>query len=418
MTSTLLRTIIGDHRNALRATPVQHAHLRHLARCRTAAAGYHVRACTDCGQREVRANSCRNRHCPLCQGAGRVAWVQAREAELLPVPYLHVVCTLPHDLLPLVRHDPRLLYGLLMRCASQAIADLCKDPRHLGAAVGQVQVLHTWGSDLKLHPHVHSVVTGGGLDDRGGWVDCRINRKNKRPFLVPIRCLRSRFRGLMIRALTAAYLDGHFAGCDHPGLSSAAAWRGWLRHIGRKDWVVYAKRPFGSPAQVIRYLGRYTHRVALDPRRLSDYDQNDVTLTWTDYRHGGRQRTTRLSAQALLGRFVQHLLPKHFRRIRLTGIWGPRVRGRNLALARRALAHRLRKRSTDPCQPADHRPAKAGDPPTESADRERQTCPHCGRPTLMTTLVRRPIRGGGLTTLIPAAYRRWIEQRRTEPIAG
>jgi hypothetical protein len=414
MSRTLFRTILQDHREHMAATPEQHAHLRHLARCRTAEAGCHARRCLACDHQDWRFNSCRNRHCPLCQSAEQAAWVEARESELLPVPYFHIVCTLPHDLLPLVRHAPALLYGLLMQCSRQAVAELCADPKHLGAQVGQVQVLHTWGSDLKLHPHVHSLVTGGGLAADGSWVDCRYNRKNKRPFLVPMRCMQQRFRGLMMQALHAAFAQGQFADCAHPGVGSRAAWRGWMRGINAKRWVVYAKRPFARPELVVRYIGRYTHRVALDPSRLSGYDGQSVTLRWTDYRAGGRQRFRRMPASDLIGRFLQHLLPKYFRRIRLSGLWGPRVRHANLERARAALRTRQPRAAAHPPPPPAGEPVAVTPPAAGHLHAEADRCPRCRRRSMLVVSVIRPLRGGGVMRIIPQAFER--AQRHLRPM--
>ncbi len=365
----------------------------------------------DCGHHDWRFNSCRNRHCPLCQSAEQAAWVEAREGELLPVPYFHIVCTLPHDLLPLVRHAPALLYDLLMQCSRQAVADLCADPQHLGAQVGQVQVLHTWGSDLKLHPHVHSLVTGGGLADDGSWVACRSNRKNKRPFLVPMRCVQKRFRGLMMRALHAAYAQGHFTDCHHPGVGSPAAWRGWMRGINAKRWVVYAKRPFARPELVVRYIGRYTHRVALDPSRLSAYDGQEVTLRWTDYRQGGRQCFRRMPATDLIRRFLQHLLPKNCRRIRLSGLWGPRVRHANLERARAALRARQPRADAHPPPPAARESVAVAPSAAAHLRADADRCPQCQRRSMLVAKVIRPLRGGGVMTIVPRAFEWALRQR-------
>jgi hypothetical protein len=398
---SLFQTLVQDHRDALHATPQQHATLRCLARCGTAAAGYHRWQCLSCGHQDHAYNCCRNRHCPLCQAGDRRAWVQAREAELLPVPYFHVVCTVPHQLLWLARRAPSIVYDGLLRCARQAITDITNDPRHLGAQVAQVQVLHTWGSDLRLHPHVHSIVSGGGLTPDGTWMDCRYHRKQKRPFLVPVRVLSARFRTLMLDFIRDQYRRGAFATIDHPMLRSELLWQAQLRALRRLRWVTYAKRPFGSPQQVVRYLGRYTHRVAVTDHRLARYTGETIDLSWTDYRQRGRRLVTTLTAQQFLQRFVQHILPTGFRRIRMAGLLAPRIKQQQLARAQQLLAHRQR-------PPDPHPPVEATTVPGE------RRCPECGAPTWLVSLLVRPTRAGPPNTLIPAAYRRALAQHTCE----
>jgi len=395
-----MQRIIQEHREQSVGTPAQHALLRCLARCRTAAAGTHRWQCANCNHVDVVYNSCRNRHCPLCQSGDRSRWVRQRTEELLPVVYFHVVCTVPQQLHDLARAAPDFCYDLIMASSRRAIADLTQDAKHLGAEVGQIQVLHTWGRDLRLHPHVHSIVTGGGLTEDGGWRDCRRNRKRKRPFLVPVRCLSDRFRTLVIAGLQRAYRCGRFTNCQAACAATLDQWRAFIRGLRSQRWVTYAKRPFGSPEQALRYLGRYTHRVAITDARLSDYDGTSVTVHWWDYRTGAK-RQTRLTALQFLQRFLQHQLPQGFRRLRMAGFLAPRVRRQRLAQARRLLAHRRRPAATATPQ-ADRQAAN------ESGQRR---CPACGQRSMMVSLIVRPVRGAPPAILVPRRWRDMLQSR-------
>lgn len=392
-----MQQLIQDHRDRFNGTPAQHHLLRCLARCRTAAAGTHRWQCTACHHVDVVYNSCRNRHCPLCQSGDRSRWVRKRTAELLPVVYFHVVCTVPQQLHDLARVAPAFLYDLLMVASRQAIADLTRDPKHLGAEVGQIQVLHTWGRDLRLHPHVHSIVTGGGLTDDGNWRDCRRNRKRKKPFLVPVRCLSDRFRTLVIAGLQQAYRHGRFKDSDIDCAATPENWQAFIGSLWSQRWITYAKRPFGSAEQALRYLGRYTHRVAVTDARLSDYDGESVTLHWWDHCNGTK-RQTRLTAQQFLQRFVRHQLPHGFRRLRMAGFLAPRVRQQRLEQARKLLVRR-RRPAAQAAPQADRQ---------EARPQGERRCSACGQGIMLVALIIRPVRGARPAVLVP---RRWREQQ-------
>src|SRR5512144_206215 len=268
----IVRTYGATYRRTHAVWPVQGVVLRAIERCRTAALGGHVEACAACGARRVAYNSCRNRHCPKCQGSARATWVAAQQAQLLPIEYFHVVFTLPHALNALVRVNPRRLYALLFHAAAATLQGFARDPRHLGAELGVTAVLHTWGQNLSQHLHVHCVVTGGGLSADGQqWVSTR------RGFLFPVRALSQVFRGKFLAGLRQLRARGHvqFAG-DSAALADAAGWTGWLRALRATDWVVYAKPPFGGPERVLKYLGRYTHRVAIANHRIISIDDGVV----------------------------------------------------------------------------------------------------------------------------------------------
>ena len=263
-------------------SPEQRRALRDIAECRTAARGGHVEECDRCGHRQIAYNSCRNRHCPKCQGTAAAQWVEARAAELLPVAYHHVVFTLPAALRPIAVQNPREVYGLLFRAAAETLQQIAADPQHLGAEIGFLAVLHTWGQNLQHHPHVHCVVPGGGLSpDATRWIACRPG------FFLPVRVLSRVFRGKFLALLRAAFDQGKLA---FHGQLRALAEAGAFHHrlaAAHTEWVVYAKPPFGGPEQVLKYLARYTHRVAISNRRLVASEDGAVTFRWKDYAHGG-----------------------------------------------------------------------------------------------------------------------------------
>ncbi len=304
------------------------AHLRTLGAietCRTAALGGHVYECADCGARKIVYNSCRNRHCPKCQSLEKERWLEARCAELLPVPYFHVVFTLPEELNPLALSHPRLLYSLLFGCASETLLEIAADPKHLGARIGVLAVLHTWGQKLTLHPHLHCIVPGGGLSiDGDWWVGSRPD------FFLPVRVLKKLFRGKFLAALKQAEQDGDLPPSHLPALDA----------LYRKSWVVYCKPPFGSPEQVLAYLARYTHRVAISNQRLVRLEGENVVFTWKDYAAGDRSREMKLSGEEFLRRFLLHVLPDRFVRIRYFGLFANRHREQSLALCREVLPGR------------------------------------------------------------------------------
>src|SRR4051794_28187601 len=314
--------------------PEQRRALSDIAACRPAALGGHLEECDRCGHRQVAYNSCRNRHCPKCQATEAARWVQERAAELLPVEYFHVVFTLPATLGPIALQNPRVVYGLLFRAAAETLLQIASDPGHLGAGIGFLAVLHTWGQTLQHHPHLHCVVPGGGLSPDGSrWISC------PEGFFLPVRVLGRVFRGKFLAGLHAAFDRGRLA--FHGRLATLAdpgEFRRRLSAIARAEWVVYAKPPFGGPEQVLKYLARYTHRVAISNHRLLDLKDGRVTFRYKDYARGGERRTMELTAAEFLRRFLQHVLPRGFVRIRSYGFLANRDRREKLAACRELLA--------------------------------------------------------------------------------
>jgi hypothetical protein len=299
-----------------------------IVRCRTAALGGHLDECTRCGHRAISYNSCRNRHCPKCQASARDRWLEKRRRELLPTPYVHVVFTLPRPLAPLALQNKKVVYDLLFRTSAETLLEVARDPKHLGAEIGFFSVLHTWSQKLELHPHVHCVVPAGGLSaDRTRWI------KPRYAFFLPVKVLSRVFRGKFVAALKRAFQDGQlsFYGDLRP-LAQPKTFDAWLRPLFRKDWVVYAKRPFGGPEYVLRYLGRYTHRVAISNHRLVSFVNQKVTFRWRDSAHKNEQRLMTLSLDEFLRRFLLHLLPDSFVRIRNFGFLANRRRSTFLPL--------------------------------------------------------------------------------------
>ena len=335
--------------------------LRALTRCRTAALGGHVDQCGACGHRAISYNSCRNRHCPKCQAQARTRWLAARERELLDVPYVHVVFTLPHALLPLCYRNAPQLYTWLFQASAATLREVAADPRHLGAEIGILSILHTWGQTLVRHPHVHCVVPAGGLSlDHRRWI-----RPKYASFFLPITVLSRVFRGKCVAALRRAYLRGDLdlAGATE-GLRDPAQWHTFIDALFETDWIVYAKPAFGGASAVLRYLGRYTHRVAISNHRLSAFDGERVTFQWKDYAHGNQWRTMTLTAMEFLRRFVQHILPRGFVRIRQCGYLASTCRTARLALARRLLQRVSIPAETSSTPPPWH-------------------CPRCGAPMVI-----------------------------------
>jgi hypothetical protein len=310
----------GDRLRAARPlSGEQLAALRAIERCRTPALGGTREACADCGQERTLWRSCRNRHCPKCQTLAKECWIEARAGELLPVDYVHVVFTLPHLLNPLALLRPRLLYEVLFHAAAQSLLQFARDPRHLGAEPGILAVLHTWGQNLSLHVHLHCIVTAGGLDPtHRRWI------RRRGGFLFPVRALSRVFRGKCLDALQGAL-------SQEPAIASRVPFPDLWRH----EWVVYAKKPFGGPRQVLAYLARYTHRVALTNDRLLALRDGLVHLRWRDYADGGKTKVLQLQPVDLLGRFVLHVLPRGFHRIRHYGLLGNRHKAVKLAACRR-----------------------------------------------------------------------------------
>jgi hypothetical protein len=321
-----------DFRLTHSLSPEQRRVMRAIERCRTAALGGHVEQCDACGHQRIAYNSCRNRHCPKCQSLAKVRWLQARLADLLPVEYFHVVFTLPEQLAAVALQNKRVVYNLLFSAASETLRTIAADARHLGAEIGFLAVLHTWDQTLRHHPHLHCVVPGGGLAVNGeGWRSCR------RGFFLPVNVLARLFRRLFLQGLECAYeqdkLSFHGA-CAF--LAKPIAFKRLLKSVQAREWWVYAKPPFGGPAQVLAYLGRYTHRVAISNQRLLSLQHGKVTFSWRDNRHGQLRSTMTLSADEFMRRFLLHVLPRGFQRIRQFGLLANRRRG-ELARCRQLL---------------------------------------------------------------------------------
>jgi hypothetical protein len=305
-----------------------------IEHCRTAALGGHVARCEDCACTTIAYNSCRNRHCPKCQGAAAREWLAAREAELLAVPYYHVVFTLPAPIADIAFHNKAVIYDLLLKASAETMLTIAADPRHLGARIGITSVLHTWGSALTHHPHVHMIVPGGGLSPDGTrWISCRPG------FFLPVRVLSRLFRRLFLERLSAAHKQLAFFG-HHARLADARIFAAHLAPLRETEWVVYSKRPFGGPEAVLAYLSRYTHRVAISNSRLIALGHSGVTFKWKDYRIEGRDRykAMTLATHEFIRRFLIHVLPDGFHRIRHYGLFASASRADNIARARQLLA--------------------------------------------------------------------------------
>ena len=332
-----------------------------IERCRTAALGGHVARCEDCAYTTIAYNSCRNRHCPKCQGAAAKQWLADREAELLPVPYYHVVFTLPAAIADIAYPNKAVLYDLLFKVSAETMLTIAADPRHLGARIGITSVLHTWGSAMTYHPHVHMIVPGGGISPDGQrWVSCRPG------FFLPVRVLSRLFRRLFLEKLVAAHHAGRlsFFG-DNIHLADAQSFAAFLAPLCKAEWVVYAKRPFGGPEAVLAYLSRYTHRVAIANSRLIACDAQGVTFKWKDYRIEGRDRYKQmtLATDEFIRRFLIHVLPKGLHRIRHYGLFAKGACAGNVARARELLG--VAKPEAQPTAAA-------------AADPSKPTCPCCG----------------------------------------
>jgi hypothetical protein len=331
-----------------------------IEHCRTAALGGHVEACEDCGHQRIAYNSCRNRHCPKCQGGAARTWLAEREADLLPVGYFHVVFSVPAEVADIAWHNKAVVYDLLFRAASKTMLTIAADRRHLGARIGITAVLHTWGSALTHHPHIHMIVPGGGISlDGTRWVSSRP------AFLLPVRVLSKLFRRLFLTRLLELHTAGRLAFFgDHAGLREQNAFLRFIARLRKKNWVVYAKPPFGGPEAVLAYLSRYTHRVAISNRRLISLDESGVTFRYKDYRRDGaeRYRTMTLTTDEFIRRFLLHVLPKGFHRIRHYGFLASATRKANVAHVRQLLA------VPPPAEP---------DEPVELTD-PRPPCPCCG----------------------------------------
>ena len=370
--------IFRDHGAAWRRVQAGHVSLGQLKvmsaieRCRTAALGGHVVRCEECDHIHIAYNSCRNRHCPKCQGAAAKEWLADREAELLPVPYYHVVFTLPAPVADIAYQNKAEIYAILFKAAAETLLTIAADPRHLGARIGLTAVLHTWGSALTHHPHVHCIVPGGGLSpacpgQRSGgarWVSCRPG------FFLPVRVLSRLFRRLFLEQLAAAHAAAHlhFFG-DHAPLVDPDAFATYLAPLRKIEWVVYAKRPFAGPEAVLAYLSRYTHRVAIANSRLIAFDDNGVTFRWKDYRAKGRERqkVMTLASDEFIRRFLIHVLPSGFHRIRHYGLFANGGRAENFARVRELLG-----------VPAPHHEPDDADASADEPSTSLLPCPCCG----------------------------------------
>jgi len=368
--------VFRAHGPAWRQT--QHGHLSlgqlkvmsAIEQCRSAALGGHVLQCPACGHAQIAYNSCRNRHCPKCQASAARRWLEARQVDLLPVEYYHVVFTLPAPISAIAYTNKAVIYGLLFQIAAETLRTIAGDPRHLGARIGLTLVLHTWGSALTHHPHVHGIVPGGGLSPDGQrWVAC------KPGFFLPVRVLSRLFRRRFLETLAKAHAAGQlqFYG-DYAALADSDAFTDWLAPLRQCEWVVYAKRPFAGPAAVLAYLARYTHRVAIANSRLVALDERGVTFRWKDYRAKGRtkHKTMTLSAAEFIRRFLLHVLPSGFHRIRHYGLIANAGRRDNLARARELLN----------VPPEVDDAASTGDGMAESGQ-PTYVCPDCGAPMII-----------------------------------
>jgi len=364
--------ILRDHGAAWRSANAGHVSLDQLKvmtaieRCRTAALGGHVERCENCAHTIIAYNSCRNRHCPKCQGAAAQEWLAAREADLLPVPYFHVVFTLPARIADIAYQNKAVIYDLLFKASSETMLTIAADPKHLGARIGILSVLHTWGSALTHHPHVHMIVPGGGFSlDGKSWTSCRPL------FLLSVDVLSALFRGLFLDKLRAAYQAGalQFFG-KHTRLIDPRAFAAYLAPLWNTKWVVYCKRPFGGPKEVLRYLARYTHRVAISNRRLIACNEKGVTFKWKDYRIEGpdRYQVMTLATHEFIRRFLMHVLPAGFHRIRYYGLLASGKRAENLARARELLM--------PPIIAVDA--IKANNPNPAEPEKPEHSCPCCG----------------------------------------
>jgi len=340
--------------------------------CRTAALGGHVERCGDCGHQRISYNSCRNQNCPKCQGLARAQWLEDRQAELLDVPYFHVVFTVPDLIATIAFQNQVVVYDILFRAASETLRRIAADPAHLGAEIGFFGVLHTWGQNLLHHPHIHFLVPGGGIAPDGqSWIACRPG------FFLPVKVLSRMFRGLFLRYLEKAFSAGElnfFSAYRH--LHEPAAFRHYLAPAWNVDWVVYAKRPFAGPRQVLDYVGRYTHRVAISNNRLLSMEDGQVRLRWKDYRDENRQKTMTLKAGEFIRRFLIHVLPDGFHRIRYYGFLGNCHRARKLARCRELIG-------MAPVNPAPEPPADYRDRFEALTGQSLRQCPHCHGGTMV-----------------------------------
>jgi Putative transposase/Transposase zinc-binding domain len=388
--------IFRDHGPAWRRANAGHVSLDQMKvmsaieRCRTAALGGHVARCEDCAHTTIAYNSCRNRHCPKCQGIAAMEWLAARQADLLPVAYFHVVFTLPAAIAAIAYHNKAVIYDILFTASAETMTAIAADPKHLGARIGITSVLHTWGSALTHHPHVHMIVPGGGIAADGSrWISSRPD------FLVHVKVLARLFRGKFLAMLIDAHSGGRLKFFNtHVGLADKRTFKKFVAPLRRSEWVVYCKQPFAGPEQVLRYLARYTHRVAISNRRLIAADDGGVSFRWKDYRIEGpdRWKTMTLTPHEFIRRFLMHVLPKGFHRIRHYGFLASGNRAANLARARELLA--LPARSEPPQAPIADEPCMLPRP-----------CPGCGGRMFIIETFARGCEPKHRSTPAPAAIR-------------
>ena len=370
----IVRTSGNAYRQTYRLTTVQHRALRAIAACRTAVLGGHRETCDHCGATRITYNSCRNRHCPKCQTAAKERWLAARKADLLPIPYFHVVFTLPHALNALAQGNPRVIYTLLFRAAAETLLTFGRDPRHLGGTIGITAMLHTWGQTLSQHLHVHCLVTGGALAADGSrWITGRSS------FLCPVRALATVFRAKYLAGLHRAFDRGAltFAG-GTAALADRRAFRAFLGQLRTVDWIVNAKRPFAGPEQVLAYLGRYTHRVALSNHRLVDHRDGRVRFRWKDSADHDRVQVMTLEVDEFLRRFLLHVVPRGFMRIRHFGLLANRARRDALTRCRDLL---------DQQPPDDAQPESAAMLMCRLTGIDLARCPVCGEGRMQITAI-------------------------------
>jgi len=376
-----LADIIRQHGDAYRAqhesslSSTQRRVMQAIAACRTAALGGHVEACDDCGHQRISYNSCRNRHCPKCQSLARAQWIEDRQAELLPVPYFHVVFTLPEEIAAIAYQNKAVVYNLLFAATADTLRTIAADPKHLGAEVGFFAVLHTWGQTLVHHPHLHCVVPGGGLSADGErWLPCRPG------FFLPVRVLSRFFRRRFLQLLEQAFDRGElkfFSALEQ--LRERETFHRYLEPLRQKEWIVYSKAPFAGPEQVLDYVGRYTHRVAISNSRLLNIEDGHVAFRWKDYRDRDAQKTMTLTAEEFIRRFLLHVLPPGLQRIRYYGFLGNRYRKEKLALCRSL----LQVNSTTAQKAGAEAPADYRDRYEALTGISLHACPVCRRGRLM-----------------------------------
>jgi hypothetical protein len=365
-------------------SPAQRRVMTAIEVCRTAALGGHLERCDQCGHERNCFNSCRDRHCPKCQSLARAQWIEDRQSELLEVPYFHVVFTVPEEIAAIACQNKKVVYGILFHTTAQTLTTIAADPKHLGAQIGFFAVLHSWGQNLLFHPHLHCVVPGGGPSPDGQrWVSCR------RPdFFLPVRVLSRLFRRLFLDSLQKAFDSGklQFFGALEP-LQERLAFVQRLDRAKASEWVVYAKRPFAGPQQVLDYVGRYTHRVAISNNRLLDIENDQVCFQWKDYRNGDQVKTMTLSADEFIRRFLFHVLPNGFQRIRYYGFLGNRYRQEKLEKCRRLLGMQMPNPLPAPRPEQDYR-----DRYEELTGFSLRQCPQCqrGRMVLVAILPKSP----------------------------